>query len=218
MALFSYDSKFSQVLHKIASGCYLNLLWIVCSLPIVTIGAATTALYYVTLKIADDTEGDITMQFVRSFRDNFRQATVIWLILVALGLVLGTDIYVLNGLRNSSTGAAAILWTLMLALVIAACIVYVIVALFVFPLLARVENTTPAMFRNALLIGMRYLNCTILVFAIHAAMLVVVVRLFSPLLLFAEGLCALASSYLFLPVLKLCTTEPADPDDPALEP
>ena len=51
MPIFSYESKFSQVLLKFCSACYLNLLWILCSLPIFTMGAATTALYYGTLKI-----------------------------------------------------------------------------------------------------------------------------------------------------------------------
>lgn len=214
MALFSYDSSFSRILFKIAYGCYLNLLWLVCSLPIVTMGAATTALYTVTLKIVDEEEGDVTAQFFRALRDNFRQATLIWLVLLAAGALLAGDIYVLGGLRASSTGAPAIFWTLMLALVIAVCVAYTIVALFVFPLLARIENTTAAMLKNSLLIGTHYLNCTILVFAIHAAMFVVVVRFFSPLLLFAEGLCAMASSYLFSPVIKACSYDPNDTDGP----
>ncbi|MBQ1840251.1 MAG: DUF624 domain-containing protein, partial [Atopobiaceae bacterium] len=53
MAIFSPESKFSKIMMRLAWGCYLNLLWIVCSLPIITVGASTTALYYVTLKIAE---------------------------------------------------------------------------------------------------------------------------------------------------------------------
>ena len=49
MRLFSYDSKFSQIMLKLCYGCYLNLLWMVCSLPVFTAGAATAALYDVTL-------------------------------------------------------------------------------------------------------------------------------------------------------------------------
>ena len=52
MKLFSYDSKFSQIMLKLCCGCYLNLLWIVCSLPVITAGAATAALYDVTLRLA----------------------------------------------------------------------------------------------------------------------------------------------------------------------
>ena len=97
MAIFSPESKFSKIMMRLAWGCYLNLLWIVCSLPIITVGASTTALYYVTLKIAEDREGDITQQFFRAFRSNFKQATQLWLMLLLLGVVLGVDTVELAG-------------------------------------------------------------------------------------------------------------------------
>ncbi len=75
MSFFSYESKFSQILIKLSYSCWLNLLWMICSLPIFTIGASTTALYAVTLKIADDSETNVTKQFFDSFRKNFAQAT-----------------------------------------------------------------------------------------------------------------------------------------------
>ena len=165
---------------RLAWGCYLNLLWFVCSLPIVTIGAATTALYYVTLEIADNEEGDITQQFFRSFKSNFKQATVLWLILLVIGVVLGTDIYVLRHLSAATTGPLAVMLTLALALVIVACIVYAFVLCYVFPLLARVDNTNLAMLKNSLLISIRYLSCTICTLVIHAAMAFVIIAIFTP--------------------------------------
>ena len=82
MKFFSYESKFSQLLLKLCNACMLNVLWFVCSLPIVTMGAATTALYYACLKIVRDEDSHVAAQFFRSFRQNFRQATQIWLILL----------------------------------------------------------------------------------------------------------------------------------------
>jgi len=210
MTIFSPESKFSQIMSRLAWGCYLNLLWLVCSLPIVTMGAATTALYYVTLKIAEGTEGDITQQFFRAFRSNFAQATQIWVGLLALGVVLGVDIYTLRRLSAATTGALAVTLTLALAVVIVACIIYAIVLMYVFPLLARVDNTNRAMLRNSLLIGLRYLSCTICCFAIHAAMAIVAIRFFTPILVLGEGVCALGSSYLLSPVLRLVTREEGD--------
>lgn len=210
MAVFSPESKFSKIMMRIAWGCYLNLLWTLCSLPLITMGAATTALYYVTLKIANGTEGDLTQQFFRSFRSNFKQATQLWLILLVLGAVLGTDVYVLLHLRASSAVPLAVVFTLALSLVIVACIAYAIELIYVFPLVARVENTNRAMLRNALLIGIRYLSCTICVFAVHAAMAVVIIRFFTPAFVLGEGLCALLSSYLLAPVLALVTREEGD--------
>ena len=209
MKIFSYDSKFSQVLLKLAQSCYLNLLWALCSLPLMTLGAATAALYAVTLKMTRDEEGDLTKMFFRAFRENFRQATVLWLILLGAGGVLGVDAYILFHLFRSTTGPAAVLWTLLFALVIAAGVAYAVVLCYVFPLVASVVNTNAAMLKNSFLIGAHYLFCTILVLAIHFAMFFVVVRLFTPMIIFGEGLCALLSSYLLARVIAACSYDPS---------
>ena len=101
MKFFSYDSRFSQILLRIAQCCYLNLLWLICSLPVFTAGAATTALYHVTLKMVKDEDGALTGLFFRAFRENFRQATVLWLLLLAVGAALAGDGYILYHLFRS---------------------------------------------------------------------------------------------------------------------
>ena len=210
MKFFSYESKFSQILLKLCWSCYLNLLWFVCSLPIVTIGASTTALYYASLKLVREEDSSLTRQFFRSFRENFKQATVLWLILLGVGLFLGADGYILYHLRLSAAGPLAVMWTLILAVVIAASVVYVIVLLYVFPLLASVCNTNRAMLKNAFLIGTHYLFATILIFAIHFAMFFVVVAWFTPLIVFGEGLCALISAWLLNSILIASSGTPED--------
>lgn len=210
MRIFSYDSKFSQIMLKLSYGCYLNLLWFVCSLPVFTLGAATAALYDVTLRMARGEEPGLTRRFFQAFRENFRQATTLWLILLGVGALLGMDGYILYHLYKSTAGAAAIICTLGLALVIVAAICLVIVLLYIFPLVARVKNTNFAMVKNSFLIGIRYLFCTILVFAIHFAMFFTVVALYTPLIIFGEGLCALVSSYLLDKVINACSGEPGE--------
>lgn len=216
MKFLSYDSPFGQLLLKLCYACYLNLLWFICCIPIFTIGASTTALYYTTLKIVREEDRSLTRMFFRSFRENFRQSTVLWLILFAIGLLLAGDGYIVYHLRASSTGVPAVMWTLILALLIAAAVAYVIVLFFVFPLVATVSNTNWAMLKNSFFIGTHYLFCTILVFAVHFAMFFAVVRIFTPLIIFGEGLCALLSSYLMSNVLRACSYDPdteADGDD-----
>jgi Predicted integral membrane protein len=201
MKFFSYESKFSQLLLKLCYACYLNLLWFVCSIPIFTIGASTTALYYASLKLVRGEENHIGRQFFHSFKENFKQATVLWLILLGIGLFLGADGYIVYHLRASSTGTAAVLWTLIMALLIAAGVVYVIVLTQIFPLLASFSNTNLAMLKNSFLIGTHYLFATIMVFAVHFAMFFAVVALFTPLIVFGEGLCALISAWMLNHVL-----------------
>ena len=224
MKFLSYDSPFGQLVLKLCYACYLNLIWFVCCIPIVTIGASTTALYYASLKIVRGEEHGAASLFFRSFRENFRQSTVLWLILFAIGLLLGGDGYIAYHLRASSTGAPAVMWTLILALLIAAGIVYAIVLFFVFPLVASVSNTNWAMLKNSFFIGTHYLFCTILVFAVHFAMFFAVVRIFTPLIVFGEGLCALLSAHLMSNVLRACSYDPdaeeveEDEEDDALQP
>ena len=213
MKFFSYDSKFSQLLMKLCYACYLNLLWLLCSLPVFTIGASTTALYYASLKVVRGEESYVGRLFFRAFRENFRQATVLWLILLGIGLFLGADGYILYHLRAASAGTAAIFWTLILALVIAVSVVYVIVLEYVFPLLASVSNTNRAMLKNSFLIGTHYLFATILVFAVHFAMFFAIVAVFTPLIVFGEGLCALLSAWVLNRILISVSGTPEDQEE-----
>ena len=214
MKFLSYDSPFGQIMMKMCYGCYLNLLWFVCCIPIVTAGASTTALYYTSLKIVRDENPSLGRAFFRAFRQNFKQSTVLWMILLAIGVLLAGEGYVVYKLRAASTGMPAVIWTIILALLIAAGIVYAIVCLFVFPLVASVSNTNWAMLKNSFFIGTHYLFCTILVFAVHFVMFFLVVRIFTPLIIFGEGLCALLSAYLMNNILRACSYDPdADEDE-----
>jgi uncharacterized membrane protein YesL len=146
--------------------------------------------------------------FFRSFKQNFRQATQLWLILVPIGVLLAADGYILYHLRSNSTGSFAVFWTLLLALVIGASILYTIILMYVFPLTAIVTNTTKAMLKNSFLIGTHYLFATIMVFAVHFAVFFVTVRFFTPLIIFGEGLCAMISASLLNNVLAACSYDP----------
>ena len=212
MRFFSYDSKFGQLFLKLAYGCCLNVMWLVCCLPIFTIGASTTALYYTSFKIAKDEGSFITTMFFRSFRQNFKQATIIWLIMLAAGLLIGADAVLVYRLRAAADGTAAVIWTLLLAVLIACMIAYVIELFYIFPLLSIASNTTANMFKNAFLIGTHYLFVTLLVLFIHYAMFFLVVNIFTPFIIFGEGLCALISAHILLKILRPLLYDPNAPE------
>ena len=191
---------------KIAMTAWLNILWLLCSLPVVTLGASTTALYTVTLKMASDEEGAVTRTFFSAFRSNLKQATKAWAVLLALGLVLALDGYVVWHLRYENA-----FWTLLAAVLTVAAIAYGFILLYVFPLMARFENTTFAMLKNSLLVSIRYLFCTLALASIHFAMVLVVVRFFTPAIVFGEGLVAYLCSCLLKGVLA--RLEPAGAED-----
>ncbi len=197
-ALLEIDGPVMQLITKIVYAVWLNILWFICCLPVFTVGASTTALFYVTLKIAKNEEGAVTRAFFCSFKENFRQATVIWLILLAVGILLGIDGYIFYHMRFESA-----LWTLGTAVFMVALAAYVIVLMYIFPLLARFDNTIWAMFKNSLMIGMRFLLCTVLMALVYFSMAVVIIRIFTPAVIFGEGLCALLCSYLLSSILVL---------------
>ena len=211
--LFNLDGPVLQFMNKIVYSVYLNILWFICCIPVVTAGASTTALFYVTLKISRNEEGNITKAFFHSLKANLRQATKIWLILLSLAMILGIDGYVLYHMRFEN-----VFWTLCTAVFCVAAVAYAIVLMYIFPLLARFDNTVGAMFKNALFIGMRFLFCTVLMAAIYFLMLLIVVRFFTPAVIFGEGCCALLCSYLLSNVLELCQEKTEDHADAAAEP
>lgn len=203
--LFNLDGPLFQLINKVVYSVYLNILWFICCIPVVTAGASTTALFYVTLKIAKNEEGNLTKAFFHSFRENLKQSTIIWMILLCLGIILGVDGYVLYHLRFEN-----IFWTLCTAFLLIAAAAYGVILMYIFPLLARFDNTVGAMFKNALFMGIRYLFCTILMAVIYFLMLLVIVRFFTPAVIFGEGLCALLCSYPLSNLLLLCQEKTAD--------
>lgn len=206
--LFDIDGPIMHLMTKITYCLYLNILWFLCCLPIVTAGASTTALFYVTLKIAKNEEGRITAAFFHSFRKNFKQATIIWLILLITGIILGIDGYVFYHMRFHN-----VFWTIGTAVFFVALAAYLIIMMYIFPLLSRFENTTRAMFKNALMIGMRFLFCTVLMAVIYFSMTLVVIRIFTPAIILGEGLCALLCSHLLSNIFLLMEGSPDETED-----
>ena len=78
--IFSIDNPFFTIMTKLFDICLLNVLWLVCCLPIITVGSATQAMYYVALKIAEDHEGKIIRSYFTAFRTGFRQSMTLGLI------------------------------------------------------------------------------------------------------------------------------------------
>lgn len=143
---FNMDNGLFRVLGRMADLMILNILFIICCIPIVTIGPALTGMYYVTLKMAINEEGYIARGFLKSFRQNLRQGILLWLIMLLIGIVLFVDILVL---RN----ATGTLYSAMRIFILATSLVYLMVMIYVFPTLARFENTIRGTLRNALLMA-----------------------------------------------------------------
>ena len=211
--LFSMDSGLFRFLTRLADLMILNILFILCCIPIVTIGASITALYYVTLKMAVNEEGYIARAFLKSFRQNFKQATVIWLILFALGCVFGIDFYILYYSEGT-------LITVLRFCIGATALVYLMVLLYVFPTLARFYNSVKNTMRNALIMALADLPRTLLILVITAGSILItffnVYTLWYGLLvwvLFGFSLVAYANSFFLNKVFAKYTPEESPEDE-----
>ncbi len=94
--MFRYDSPFFDFLGKIVDMIILGALWFVMCLPIITIGASTTAAYYVTFNQLNGKDGYVITSFFKSFKQNFKQATILFSIIAVIGIISAGNIYVLN--------------------------------------------------------------------------------------------------------------------------
>lgn len=157
--LFDADGTLMSVLGKIADLVLLNVLFLICSIPVFTIGASTTALYYVTFKTLKNEEGYIAKEFFRSFKENFKQSTIVWMLFLVLYVILGLDLFVLFRMDSSfaTTGIALVMIPGFLVL---------FAGLYVFPLLSRFENTIKATIKNALLLSIANIPKTILMLVV----------------------------------------------------
>lgn len=160
--LFNMDNKFFTVMGRVADLIMLNVVFLICCLPVVTIGASLTALHYVTLKMARNEESYIIKSFFKSFKQNFKQATIINLIMLVIGAVLYLDLNIVNSFSKS---VAQILYVLFIAFGI----LYLMVFLYIYPVLAKFYNSVKNTFRNAFLMSIRHLPYTILMAVITIA-------------------------------------------------
>jgi uncharacterized membrane protein YesL len=169
-SLFSADSVLMRGLTRLADVMILNLIFIATSLPIITLGASLTALNFTAMRIATGECNSVTGDYFRSFRRNFRQATVIWLILLAMIAVLAAWYVVVT---NLALGPLAELGLLALWYVLA--FNFAAAALFVFPYLANFEGRTTEVLGNARRLSWKHPFTTLAAMALIALSLIVTV-------------------------------------------
>ena len=153
--VFALDSPLMNGLSKLADLIWLNILATICCIPIITIGASLTALHYVVLKMVKDEEGYITRSFFKSFKENFKQATLMWLMLLVVFILLVADFMIFR-----FSGIVFPGWCQIALIAIAVLIMFATMHLF--SLLSRYENSIRATYKNSLFMGILHLPKTIL--------------------------------------------------------
>ena len=180
--LFDLDNPIMQALSKIADLMILNVLVLVSSLPIITIGAAQTGLYYAIGRRNNQT-GHIWKDYWGAFRSNFKQATLLWLIFLGSG-ALGAAVILLHSYAQTSISGVALI------ILSAVSLLWLGALTWVFPLQSKFQNTLINTFRNAI-------RCTVIEFPKTIIMIVLTIL---PLVLYFGIPTAFA---VFCPVLLI---------------
>lgn len=165
MKFFSTDSPFYRFMTRLWDMIKLNFLWMVFSIPIVTIGPATVAAYSVTLKMVDEREGYVARQFVKAFKENLKQGIPLGLICLAASYAAYLDFELFNKLENNPV--------IFLIAGIVTIFFIVMIFLYAFPLSARYENTLIGTMKNGFRIATKYFVRTIFLVIILAVEVVV---------------------------------------------
>lgn len=153
------ESRFVTVFETVGNIFALNVLWIVFSIPLVTIGASTTALYSVMLKVINKEEGPIVKSFWNVFRSDFKKSTISWLIIVAALVGIWGELFFAYTC-NFQGGLAFFYLILGFIELVIVCLVLP----FLFPLIARYENSLWNTFKNALLLSVSNLGSWVKIF------------------------------------------------------
>lgn len=144
--MFNTDSWLWRALSTIADIAIMSILFVICSLPVFTIGASFTALYTVSLKLSEHEEGYITHDFFKAFKENFRQATVIGLIMMTVAIILGVDFYVVRENQSMIAVAMNIIFYIV-------AFFYLMIFSYVFPLQSKFVNKVKDTFKNSVTVG-----------------------------------------------------------------
>lgn len=193
MKFLDIDGPLIQFLSRMADLMWLNILTMICCIPIVTAGASLTALNYMTLKMVRNEEGYITRGFFKAFKENFRQSTVIWLLFLLVAAVLGADYRIL---KTTDIEIDGIVRTLILLFGILA----VFTLMFVFPVQAKFSNTVKRTIWNSFVFSVVQFPKTILMIILYALPYVILyfsLRVLPVVFVFSLSLPAFASAKLY---------------------
>ncbi|MDR2246299.1 MAG: YesL family protein [Treponema sp.] len=183
----------------------LNLLWLLCSFPLITIGASSTAFYYAMAKVIRGERGHLFGEFWRSFKLNLVKATLVWISFAVL-------IFLLLVNRNISANIGGYPGLFLLCLYTLIAVLFLGVLIYVFPVLSRFYMTIPQVVKLSVYMCFRYLPYTVGLLAICAGAATAVY--FVPLLIFCVPAGALfCLSQVMEPLLVRHTPEEADGED-----
>ena len=164
----------------------LAILWVICSLPIITVGASTTAFYSVMMKLVVGEESYVVRSFFKAFKENFKISTIVWLIMGTIGGLVCTSLYIVF---NSSKVGSKLFYALPFYLLVL--IIYTMTINFVFPYIAKFYDTVKRTLMISLIFSTRHFIQSILLIIIDVAIFIFAFKIPALFILFPliSGFC-----------------------------
>ena len=166
--IFRWDSPLMRFMMLITNLVCLNVLWLLCCLPVITAGAATTAMYYMVFQYITKQDDGVLRPFFKAFKENFITVTPIWILHLLIGAALGAEVFYLS--QDSQLWLKALFGILLL--------VYAGVSAYLYPILARYNTSRKKAVLNSFALSTRHLFTTVCVVILNAVPVVLV--LFMP--------------------------------------
>ena len=199
---FNLDGPFYKFGNTVWDIMALSMLWFFFSIPIFTIGASSTALFYITTRRLSKKEGYITRDFWISFKQNFKQSTKIWLSVMAIGILLISNLYFML-FKTEQLNMPPTMLAIMLPLQALFLIELCLFSLYAFPIISRFEIRGKMLIKTTMLMAHKHLPTTILLAALFA--IIVITMLYGGqilILLFGAGIYAYCASHLLVRLFK----------------
>lgn len=174
--MFGFGGSFVGTVEKIFDIMALGFLWILCSLPVITIGASSTALYYAMVKSVKNNDGYATKEFFRSFKLNFVPATILWVIFAVMMFIMQLNVGILMKKTSGTTGLFFICFYALVS-------VYLLVmACYAFPALSRFDMNVGWILKISMYMGVRYIFTSVMLLVILVCIGAIVWKI--PMLMF----------------------------------
>ena len=158
---FNWDNIVFQMLGKLVDCVWVSILWVICCIPVFTIGASTTAAMSVALKLADDEEGYIAKSYFEAYKANFKQGVPMGLIFLVAWYAVYLDFQLFGAVKNNPV--------ILLIIGMVSVFLVIIAMIYSFSLLARYENTVVRTIQNSMDISRKYFGKTLILVILVAA-------------------------------------------------
>lgn len=155
--IYKLDSPVMRLFTLVTNLVCLNMLWLLCCLPVITAGVATTAMYYVVFQYINKQDDAVIKPFFAAIKDNFRQATPIWVLNLLIGAALAAEVFYL------SQGAEG--WLIAIFAILA--FIYFGASSYLYPIMARYDAPTRNSVMNCFALSLRHLPSTLLVVCLN---------------------------------------------------